>query len=100
MLSFLKRNLLITILFFLSLFVGFLTFLTFIKKGEAHLGGNFSMIEILVFPHEKVLKKTYKLQYYQAIRIINSLYKNNINLIKLLNNNKPIFFIYVYISFT
>ena len=39
---------------------------------------------------EKVLKKTYKLQYYQAIRIINSLYKNNINLIKLLNNNKKV----------
>ncbi len=33
------------------------TFLTFIKKGEAHLGGSFSMIEILVFLHEKVLKK-------------------------------------------
>ena len=32
------------------------TFLTFIKKGEAHLGGSFSMIEILVFLHEKVLK--------------------------------------------
>ena len=33
------------------------TFLAFIKKGEAHLGGSFSMIEILVFLHEKVLKK-------------------------------------------
>ena len=37
MLSFLKRNLLITILFFLSLFVGFLTFLTFIDKSFIEL---------------------------------------------------------------
>ncbi len=37
MLSFLKRNLLITILFFLSLFVGFLTFLTFIDKSFVEL---------------------------------------------------------------
>ena len=37
MLSFLKRNLLITILFFLSLFVGFLTFLTFIDKSFINL---------------------------------------------------------------
>ena len=29
----------------------------FIKKGEAHLGGSFSIIEILIFLYEKVLKK-------------------------------------------
>ena len=33
------------------------TFLAFIEKGEAHLGGSFSMIEILVFLYEKILKK-------------------------------------------
>tara|TARA_B100000900_G_C20587058_1_gene720027 strand:- start:1923 stop:2678 length:756 start_codon:yes stop_codon:yes gene_type:complete len=33
------------------------TFLEFILKGEAHLGGSFSMIEILVYLFEKVLKK-------------------------------------------
>lgn len=36
------------------------TFLAFIKKGEAHLGGSFSMIEILVFLYEKVLKNNDK----------------------------------------
>ena len=29
----------------------------FIKKGEAHLGGSFSIIEILIFLYEKILKK-------------------------------------------
>ena len=33
------------------------TFLAFIKKGEAHLGGSFSMIEILIYLFEVVLKK-------------------------------------------
>ena len=33
------------------------TFLEFIKKGEAHLGGSFSMIDSLVYLFEKVLKK-------------------------------------------
>ena len=33
------------------------TFREFIKKGEAHLGGSFSMIEILVAMYEKVLTK-------------------------------------------
>ena len=33
------------------------TFLAFIKKGEAHLGGSFSCIEILVYLYEVVLKK-------------------------------------------
>ena len=33
------------------------TFLAFIKKGEAHLGGSFSLIEILVLLFEKILKK-------------------------------------------
>ena len=36
------------------------TFDAFIKKGEAHLGGSFSMIETLVFLIEKVLKKNDK----------------------------------------
>lgn len=36
------------------------TFLEFIKKGEAHLGGSFSMIEILLTLYEKVLKKNDK----------------------------------------
>lgn len=36
------------------------TFFAFIKKGEAHLGGAFSMIEILIFIYEIVLKKSDK----------------------------------------
>ena len=33
------------------------TFLTFIKKGEAHLGGSFSMIEALLTLYEIIMKK-------------------------------------------
>ena len=33
------------------------TFMAFIEKGEAHLGGSFSMIEVLIFLFEKILKK-------------------------------------------
>jgi transketolase len=33
------------------------TFLAFIEKGEAHLGGSFSIIEIIIFLYEKILKK-------------------------------------------
>ena len=29
----------------------------FFKKGEAHLGGSFSMIEVLIYIYEKILKK-------------------------------------------
>ncbi len=36
------------------------TFLEFIKKGEAHLGGSFSMIEILISLYESVMKKNDK----------------------------------------
>jgi len=36
------------------------TFLAFIKKGEAHLGGSFSLIEILIILFEKILKKSDK----------------------------------------
>lgn len=36
------------------------TFLAFIKKGEAHLGGSFSLIEILIILFEKILKKNDK----------------------------------------
>lgn len=36
------------------------TFDAFIKKGEAHLGGSFSIIEILIAIYEKVLKKNDK----------------------------------------
>lgn len=36
------------------------TFIEFIKKGEAHLGGSFSMIEILLTLYEEVLKKNDK----------------------------------------
>ena len=32
-------------------------FRSFIKKGEAHLGGSFSMIEILISIFEKIQKK-------------------------------------------
>ena len=33
------------------------TFNAFIQKGEAHLGGSFSCIEILISLYEKILKK-------------------------------------------
>lgn len=33
------------------------TLIMFIKKGEAHLGGSFSMIEILLTLYELILKK-------------------------------------------
>ena len=33
------------------------TFNTFIEKGEAHLGGSFSMIEILLATYDLILKK-------------------------------------------
>ena len=36
------------------------TFLAFVKKGEAHLGGSFSIIEILVLLYEKILSKKNK----------------------------------------
>jgi hypothetical protein len=36
------------------------TFLAFIKKGEAHLGGSFSIIEILITLFYKILKKNDK----------------------------------------
>ena len=36
------------------------TFLAFVKKGEAHLGGSFSIIEILIILFEKILKKNDK----------------------------------------
>ncbi len=36
------------------------TFNAFIKKGEAHLGGSFSCIEILILLYEKILKKNDK----------------------------------------
>ena len=34
------------------------TFNAFVKKGEAHLGGSFSIIEILIYLYELQLKKT------------------------------------------
>lgn len=37
------------------------TFLEFIKRGEAHLGGSFSMIEFLVYLFEKVVTKKDKI---------------------------------------
>ena len=36
------------------------TFLEFIKKGEAHLGGSFSIIETLIVLYNKILKKNDK----------------------------------------
>lgn len=36
------------------------TFLTFVSKGEAHLGGSFSMIEFLIYLFEKIIKKSDK----------------------------------------
>ena len=36
------------------------TFLEFIKKGEAHVGGSFSMIEIIIALYEVIIKKSDK----------------------------------------
>ena len=36
------------------------TFLSFVKKGEAHLGGSFSMIELIIIMYGKILKKNDK----------------------------------------
>jgi transketolase len=36
------------------------TFLAFIEKGEAHLGGSFSMIEVLIALYEVIMKKNDK----------------------------------------
>ena len=36
------------------------TFLAFIEKGEAHLGGSFSMIEMLLTLYEVIIKKNDK----------------------------------------
>ena len=36
------------------------TFAEFVKKGEAHLGGSFSMIEILITLYEIILKRNDK----------------------------------------
>jgi transketolase len=36
------------------------TFQAFVEKGEAHLGGSFSIIEILISLYEKILKKSDK----------------------------------------
>ena len=36
------------------------TFMEFVKKGEAHLGGSFSIIEIIIILFEKILKKNDK----------------------------------------
>ena len=36
------------------------TFIAFIKKGEAHLGGSFSMIETLLTLYEVIIKKNDK----------------------------------------
>ena len=37
---------------------------------------------------EKVLSKTYKTQYHQVLKVIEKLYQNNSNLMKLINKNK------------
>ena len=36
------------------------TFLAFIEKGEAHLGGSFSIIEVLILLYNKILKNNDK----------------------------------------
>ena len=86
MLSFLKRNLLITILFFLSLFVGFLTFLTFIDKSFIEL--NDKNLQSLLFISAILLFILLFLIYFE---ITNS-FKKNINLRGSIANKKYIIF--------
>ena len=84
MLSFLKRNLLITILFFLSLFVGFLTFLTFIDKSFIEL--NDTNLQSLLILSAILLFILLALIYFE---ITNS-FKKNINLRGSVANKKYI----------
>ena len=86
MLSFLKRNLLITILFFLSLFVGFLTFLTFIDKSFIEL--NDKNLQSLLILSAILLFILLSLIYFE---ITNS-FKKNINLKSSIANKKYIIF--------
>jgi len=86
MLSFLKRNLVITILFFLSLFVGFLTFLTFIDKSFIEL--NDKNLQSLLILSAILLFVLLILIY---LDIINS-FKKNINLRGSIANKKYIIF--------
>ena len=86
MLSFLKRNLLITILFFLSLFVGFLTFLTFIDKSFIEL--NDTNLQSLLVLSAILLFILLALIYFE---ITNS-FKKNINLRGSVANKKYIIF--------
>ena len=86
MLSFLKRNLLITILFFLSLFVGFLTFLTFIDKSFIEL--NDTNLQSLLVLSGILLFILLALIYFE---ITNS-FKKNINLRGSVANKKYIIF--------
>ncbi len=86
MLSFLKRNLLITILFFLSLFVGFLTFLTFIDKSFIEL--NDANLQSLLILSAILLFILLALIYFE---ITNS-FKKNINLRGSVANKKYIIF--------
>ena len=86
MLSFLKRNLLITILFFLSLFVGFLTFLTFIDKSFIEL--NDKNLQSLLIISAILLCILLILIYIE----ITSSFKKNINLRGSVANKKYIIF--------
>jgi len=86
MLSFLKRNLLITILFFLSLFVGFLTFLTFIDKSFIDLNDN--NLQSLLFASVILLIILLILIYLE----ISSSFKKNINIRGSVANKKYIIF--------
>jgi len=86
MLSFLKRNLFITILFFLSLFVGFLTFLTFIDKSFLEL--NEKNLQSLLILSAILL---FLLLIFIYLEITNS-FKKNINLRGSIANKKYIIF--------
>jgi len=86
MLSFLKRNLFITILFFLSLFVGFLTFLTFIDKSFLEL--NEKNLQSLLILSAILL---FLLLIFIYLEISNS-FKKNINLRGSIANKKYIIF--------
>tara|TARA_B100000953_G_scaffold61993_1_gene49412 strand:- start:1734 stop:3524 length:1791 start_codon:yes stop_codon:yes gene_type:complete len=86
MLSFLKRNLFITILFLLSLFVGFLTFLTFIDKSFIELSEK--NLQTLLIINSILLFILLILIYLE----ISSSFKKNINLRGSVANKKYIIF--------
>ncbi len=86
MLTFLKRNLFITIIFFITLSTGFITFLTFIDKSIVQL--NEENLQTLLIINAILLLIFFSMIF---IEIKNS-FKNNLNVSGSVANRKYIIF--------